>query len=97
MSILNQTEIWVDASGDILNIEDMEESHKINLMNWLVRNAAILEIEDAISLIHSPLTPHVDTVAHDDFSNYLDGRIAEGAEEWMCNTELYKALERSIL
>lgn len=38
IGVLNQAEVWT-ANGHLIRLEDMERSHKINVIAWLERQA----------------------------------------------------------
>ena len=39
---LHQTKFWTDGDGNTMRVRDMSPSHRLNLLNWIERNAGTL-------------------------------------------------------
>jgi hypothetical protein len=88
---LDQDETWTDSSGTTWRLEDMEPSHRQNLLAWFHRNAARLQAEDESAWLGGSL-PSVGTVAFDMVMGDVMSGLGMTAQEWLEEQPLIERL-----
>lgn len=93
LSILDQGETWIDASGFMWKITGMEPRHCRNVINMLHRRADELAFAAGLGML-SGIQPSGD-VAQDCFDRELE-ELQSDPSRWLDGTELIKALRRRM-
>lgn len=87
---LNQGDYWVDIAGHRWKLEEMAPSHRRNVLLMLRRNAAAIELRDAIACLDS--IPAVrGELAQEAEAEYHDWRGTH-PDEWLESTPLVRRL-----
>jgi hypothetical protein len=79
--LLQQSRLWITKDGRELRLEEMEPSHRDNLLAYLRRRAKTLHFCSA-GLLGVPM-PDIDTMAYDMVSDALDREIYMDPAEWL--------------
>lgn len=94
VDVLHQDKEWIDADGHRWRIEDMESSHRRNLLRFLRRRAGHLASKDAMIMSCGPMAPCGDmaTMACEDATDWM----MDHPRAWLETTALVTRL-RSIV
>lgn len=94
VEILEQEEMWYGQDGFPYRIEDMEQSHRINVVNFLKRRAQNIYLRhqwaEFMQMYHAP---------QDVFDSWMSANmytINDDPEEWLMRRPLIQALQRAI-
>lgn len=94
LETLEQEEMWYGEDGFPYRIEDMEQSHRINVVNFLRRRA------ENIYLRHQWVEARMMANAPDDVQDAYDAEMRrtlnDKPEEWLMRRPLIQALQRAI-
>lgn len=90
LDYLHQNKEWIDRSGKRWKLEDMESSHRSNLLAFLRQRALSLAFKDTMLEEISPLAPGGD-MALDAMYEAQDWRL-QNPKEWLEQTPLVKRL-----
>lgn len=88
---LFQMKEWSDASGQVWLLEQMENRHRRNVLAWLRRRSEQLALQFALDELASPFSPDPDSMASDDFEDYLHW-LCDHHEQWLEQTPLVQRL-----
>ena len=87
---LRKTDTWATKDGRTLALENIEPSHRANLLAFLQRRAAFAKQGVEAEYVYGH-EPHGE-MALEDFHSELDHIAWQSPEEWLSDQPLYKRL-----
>lgn len=94
LDVFDQDQVWTNAPGEQVRLDEMEPSYRRNLLAFLERHAGRYEMHDAIAWALGPFAPQGD-MASMDFDRYLDER-SQNPLVWLRGTALYRRLAELV-
>jgi hypothetical protein len=97
--MLDQSTFWLDQYGQKRYIAELEDGHKVHILAWLERHAAVfheMEILWYIALSDHPFLGPRGEMAQEAFELEFEGRVEESPLEWIQMTPCYKAIREAL-
>lgn len=92
LHVFDQDVQWVDAQGHVVALDDMEERWKVNILQYLERNAARFEMMAA----HADLWLGGDPYGHNAPDDVVDGIAKRTPQQWLESKPLYQRLVKDV-
>lgn len=93
--LLDQDKIWVDGQGNVELLDEMDDKHLVNLKGWLLRNAAVYQLQMLNAMFQSSKSMGGE-MALDAIDMEMDYLANKNPLLWMEEQELFQAINRVI-
>ena len=91
-TLLRQDKIWITQDGRRFQVEEMEPGHRANLLAFLRRRAAVLQLMGTVDLVAHVRMPNEDTMAYDSVSDAINREIDMDPGRWLEEQPLMRRL-----